>query len=190
MSAPDFWLNFASNSLATILGLIIGIPVAFWVERGLEKRRIQGQFKQAQARINDLLSRTLVQVTNAELRLKPLQNDDENIYLVYSFFGEVDLIESLHRELTNLEADWDLLLSIDIVISDFKALNSLLSVNREIFAIKMSGRISTMKEFSKKLDDEFYFRKTLTLDAINDFRKIMFEKYPGYAKRFQPSPSA
>ena len=100
MTAMDFWLSFASNSLATILGLIVGIPVGFWVERRLEKRRNQEQFTQMQARINDLLSRTLVQITNAELRLKPLQNDDENKYLVYAFFGEVDLIESLHRELT------------------------------------------------------------------------------------------
>jgi hypothetical protein len=190
MTAIDFWLNFASNSLATILGLMVGIPVGFWVERRLEKRRNQEQYTQVQARINDLLSRALVQITNAELRLKPLHNDDENKYLVYAFFGEVDLIESLHRELTNLEADWDLLLAIDIVISDFKALNSLLGVNREMFAIKMSGRVSTMKEFSKKFDDEYSFRKTLTLDAINDFRKIMFEKYPELAKRFQSSASA
>jgi hypothetical protein len=190
MTATDFWLNFASNSLATILGLIIGIPTALLIERLLEKWRNQEQFKQTQVRINDLLSRTLVQVTNAELRLKPLQNDDENKYMIYAFFGEVDLIESLHRELTNLEADWDLLLSIDIVISDLKSINSLLAVNRDIFAIKMGGRASTMKEFSNKLDDEFHYRKALTLDAINDFRKLMSEQYPGYVNRFQPSKSA
>jgi hypothetical protein len=190
MTATDFWLNFASNSLATILGLIIGIPMAFWIERRLEKRRSEQQSKQTQQKIEDLLGRTLVQVTNAELRLKLLQNDEEGKYLVYSFFPEIDVTESLHKELTNLEADWDLLLSIDIVISDFKSINSLSSINREIFSIKMSGRVSTLRDFSKKLDDEFNFRKTLTLDAIKDFRKLLFEKYPGFEKRFQASESA
>jgi hypothetical protein len=54
----------------------------------------------------------------------------------------------------------------------------------------MSGKIATTNSYTKKLDDEFFYRRTLTLDAINDFRKIMFEKYPSFEKRFQPSTRA
>ncbi len=190
MTSVEFWLNFASNSLATILGLIIGIPVAFWVERTLERRRNRDQLKQTLEKIDDLLGRILIQITNAELKLKSLENDDENKYLGYSFFSEIDVVESLHKELTKLEADWDLLLSVDIVISDFKSLNNLLAISWEVFSLKMSGKISAVNSYSKKLNDEFFFRKTITLDAINDFRKIMFEKYPSFEKRFQSSQRA
>lgn len=185
MTSTEFWLNFASNSLATILGLIIGIPIAFWIERTFEKRRNQTQLNQTLEKIDDLLGRMLIQITNAELKLRSLDDNNENKYLGYSFFTEIDLIESLHRELTKLEADWDLLLSVDIVISDFKSLNNLLAISWEIFSLTMSNKISTKNDNSKKLDDEFFFRRTITLDAINDFRKIMFEKYPSFEKRFQ-----
>jgi uncharacterized membrane-anchored protein YhcB (DUF1043 family) len=184
MTSSEFWLNFASNSLATILGLIIGIPIAFWIERALEKQRNKKQSLQNLEKIEDMLARALIQITNVELKLKALDNDVQHQYMIYSFFPEVELIETLHKELTELETNWDLLLSIDIVVSDFKSLNDLLAVNRELFSLKMGGKISTMSSYSKKLDDEFSFRKTIALDAIKDFRKIMFEKYPGFEKRF------
>lgn len=31
-----FWQNFLSNSLATIVGVILGIPAAFWINRQVE----------------------------------------------------------------------------------------------------------------------------------------------------------
>jgi len=34
----SFWQNFASNGLATLLGVAIGIPIALWINNLLEKQ--------------------------------------------------------------------------------------------------------------------------------------------------------
>jgi len=106
MTSSEFWLNFASNSLATIVGLIFGIPIAFWVERQIDNLRNRETKKQNVDKTEKLLTRVLIQVTNAELRLKAFHDIEEKPFLIFAYFQEVEVIESLHRELTLLETDW------------------------------------------------------------------------------------
>jgi hypothetical protein len=37
----SFWHNFGSDLLATLFGVIIGIPIAFWVNRRIEARTVR-----------------------------------------------------------------------------------------------------------------------------------------------------
>ncbi|MCK7526935.1 MAG: hypothetical protein MZV64_59700 [Ignavibacteriales bacterium] len=63
-----------------------------------------------------------------------------------------------------------------------------MSLNIEIFSIKMSGRVSTLRDFPINPMKSFNFRKNTT-DAIKNFRKLLFEKYPGFEKRLQAHPA-
>src|SRR3954447_23936497 len=39
MTGPEFWLDVPSNTIATIIGVGIGIPVGFWFEHRIERQR-------------------------------------------------------------------------------------------------------------------------------------------------------
>jgi ABC-type spermidine/putrescine transport system permease subunit I len=45
----SFWQNFVSNLLATIIGVALGIPVAFWINRRVgditEKKKERKYYK-------------------------------------------------------------------------------------------------------------------------------------------------
>lgn len=187
MTAADFWLNFASNLLATILGLIIGIPVAFCVERQIENLRNRETIKQNIDKTEKLLTRVLIQVANAESHLKAFHDIEEKPFLIYAYFQEVEVIESLHRELTLLETDWDVLLSVDMVISNLKSVNSLLSINRTVVAATEN---STISAYSEKFAGDLDYQMTLLSESIKDFRKLAFEKYSDFAERVLRSTSA
>src|SRR2546426_6977582 len=62
MTWPDFWWDVASNTIATALGVIAGLPAGFWLERLIDKRR---QHSDAQRRRADL--RTLVDVLGTSI---------------------------------------------------------------------------------------------------------------------------
>ena len=89
-----------------------------------------------------------------------------------------------------MDTDWDVLLSLDIVISSIKSLNGLLSVNRETFALTFENNEGTMRPYSEKFDGELNFQITLVSESIKDFRKLAFEKYSDLLKRFEAKPSA
>lgn len=185
MPLSEFSASFLSNFLSTILGLIIGIPVAFWIERKLENRRSSETRQQNIKKTESLLARVLVQVANADLRLKYSQNIEQKPFLIYLSFHEVEVIESLHKELTFLDADWDVLLSLDIVISSLKSLNGLLSINRETFALTFENKNPTMRPYSEKFGSELNFQITLVSESIKDYRKLTFEKYSDLMKHFE-----
>lgn len=190
MPQSEFWASFLSNFLSTILGLIIGIPVAFWIERKLENRRNLEFKKQNIEKAESLLARVLVQVANADLRLISSQNIEQKPFLIFLSFHEVEVIESLHKELTFLDTDWDVLLSLDIVISSLKSLNGLLSVNRETFGLTYENKNSAIQPFSEKFDGELNYQITLVSESIKDFRKSTFEKYSNLLKHFRANTSA
>ncbi|WKZ38635.1 MAG: hypothetical protein QY328_10245 [Anaerolineales bacterium] len=190
MTSSEFWLNFASNSLATILGLIIGIPVAFWVERQIDNLRNREAKKQNSEKTEKLLTRVLIQITNAELRLKTFYDIEQRPFWIYFSFQEVEVIKSLHRELASLEVDWDVLLSLDIVISSLKSLNGLLSVNRDTFALTLENKNPAMRLYSDKFEGEFNYQMTLVSESIKDFRKLSLEKYSDFVGRILKSTSA
>lgn len=178
----EFWLDFLSNSLATFLGLTIGIPIAFWVERKLELRRKSSKQKQNNEKIEDILDRVLIQVVNAEQKLHAM-HFSQHSYFLYVHFSEIEVIDTMRNELTELETDWDVLLTIDLMISHFKSLNHLLQVNRELFALKTQDKLLNMSEYSKKFDSEFFFLTAITSDAIASFRNFLFERYPNVKNR-------
>ena len=190
MNWLEFSSSFLSNFVSTILGLIIGIPIAFWIERKLENRRDSETRKQNIEKAESLLARVLVQVANADSRLKYSQNIEQKPFLIYLSFHEVEVIESLHKELTLLDTNWDVLLSLDIVISSLKSLNGLLSVNRETFALTFENENPTMRPYSEKFDSEINFQITLVSESIKDFRKFAFEKYGNLMRHFGADTSA
>ena len=36
MLTPEFWYNVLSNTIATIIGIVLGIPAALWINRRAE----------------------------------------------------------------------------------------------------------------------------------------------------------
>lgn len=190
MPLSEFCANFLSNFLSTILGLIIGIPIAFWIERKLENRRTSETRQQNIKKIEGLLARVLVQVANADSRLKYSQNIEQKLFLIYLSFHEVEVIEALHKELTLLDADWDVLLSLDLVISSLKSLNGLLSVNRETFALTFENKNPAMRPYFEKFDSGLNSQVTLVSESIKDFRKFAFEKYHDLMKHFEANSGA
>lgn len=190
MICSEFLLSFLSNFLSTILGLIIGIPIALLIERKLENKRNFEARKQNTEKTGNLLARVLVQVANADSRLKTFHNIEQRPFLIYFSFPEVEVIESLHNELTFLDTNWDVLLSLDIVISSIRSLNSLLSVNRETFALTFEKNNTAIRSYSEKFDSELNFQITLVSESIKDFRKLAFEKHSDLLKHFGASSSA
>jgi hypothetical protein len=143
--------------------------------------------KQNTDKTEKLLTRVLIQITNAELRLKTFHDIEEKPFLIYAYFQEVEVIESLHRELTLLETDWDVLLSIDMVISSLKSLNGLLSIHRSVVTEKKN---STISAYAEKFTGELDYQMTLVSESIKDFRKLALEKYNDFAERVLKSTSA
>lgn len=176
----EFWLDFGSNGLATLLGAIIGIPIAFYIERLLESSRYNKRKDLNLLRINNLLYRTMVQITNLNFAIENTEKFEDKNFLIFASFPEVEIIETLHKLLTDLEADWEILLALDIVISDTKTLISLLNIYKEIFSLIMSEKISNLGRYTLKFNDEIQFKRLLTVDAIEDFRKLVKERYPNY----------
>jgi hypothetical protein len=121
MTALEFWQDFLSNSLSTILGLIFGIPIAFWIERRLEKRREAKKQERNKERILAILERVLLQITNAESKLRTVDNVDQRARILYIYFSEIEVVDTMRDELTDLETDWDVLVSIDVIISNFRS---------------------------------------------------------------------
>ena len=97
----EFCLSFLSNFLSTGLGLIIGIPIAFYIERRLENKRNSETKEQNIKRTENLLARVLVQVANADSRLKYSQNIEQRPFLIYLYFHEVEVVKSLHKEINS-----------------------------------------------------------------------------------------
>ena len=174
----EFWLDFGSNGLATLLGAIIGIPIAFYIERLLESSRNNKRKALNLLRIYNLLKRTMVQIANLNSAIENTEKFEDKNFLIFASFPEVEVIESFHKLLTDLEADWEMLLALDIVISDTKTLISLLNIYKEIFSLIMSEKISNVGRYSLKFDDEIKYKRFLTVDAIKDFRKLVMERYP------------
>jgi hypothetical protein len=184
MFTCEFFLDFLSNSLATILGLVVGIPIAFYVDRRIKSKKIDEDEKEDCEKSEEILARVLLQITNAELKLNSLSNLAAKEYLINLFIPQVDVIESLHNELTELNANWEVLLSMDIVISDFRAMNNLLDVHRNLFNLMMEEKISSMSSYYREWEGEMNYLLTITIDGIKDFRKILFEHYPNVIDQF------
>ncbi|MGD0339934.1 MAG: hypothetical protein ABSB78_14230 [Bacteroidota bacterium] len=184
MTSQEFWSNFLSNSFATLLGVVIGIPIALWVERVLEKQRINKQSRLNLTKIEDLLTRVYFQNTNIEQKLSPLENDKQHQYMIYTFFPEVELLEIHQKELSKLETKEEMLLIIDIVIGNIKSLNNLLAVNRTLYSYRMNSRKSKISHISTALDEEFSQLKTRALDSIRSCNIILGNMYPGIARNF------
>lgn len=129
----------------------------------------------------------MLQITNAELKLRAFNDVDQRARMLYVYFSEIEVVDTMRDELTELETDWDVLVSIDIIISDFKSLNYLLGVNRELFSLKMQDKLSGMSQYSRKFEDELFYLTTITLEGIKDFRNFLFERYPGLEDRIGKS---
>ncbi|NPA72012.1 MAG: hypothetical protein GXO35_04210 [Gammaproteobacteria bacterium] len=175
---PDIAFRDAAmgNLFATVVGVGLGVPIALWVNREMEKR--QGRKQQEQ--IYAVLERVMVQVANAEEQIKFLdQIRHDKKRLIYQRLSQVDVITSLHRVLTNLHTDTETLMALDIVIADLNALNDFFEVNR-MHALSQAEEIRAFSFFPSDEGDELWARIVYAKEAIKDFRKSVKEKYPEF----------
>lgn len=168
------------NLFATIIGVWLGVPTALLLAKEVERR--QG-FKE-QEQIQSILKRVLVQVANADLKIEFLQQiEHDKKKLIYQRLSQVDIITALHGVLTNLHADKEMLLALDIVIADLNALNDFFEVSKmRIFS--QSEEVVVFPGFPSDEDGELWARIVYAKEAIKDFRESVKEKYPRFWSTF------
>ena len=148
-----FWQNFVSNSLATLLGVILGIPVAFlidrWVTQWQEKKEIIKESETLQQRkaqllqtLKDALQKNLDLVEQMERELKPetviFYNVDTQLLegtssLKYEVIDNLDLnrqLDSIRYELIHLHRKVELQLEIEF--SAYKAFGNYMERRKQL----------------------------------------------------------
>lgn len=186
MNIPcSFWWDLTSNLLATFIGAILGILTALCVNRKIEAKRKSDTLKQNLDRIEQILVRILVPISNLNSKIEwYFDNEQEEFFSLYlCSLTEVDVISSLHKEISDLGAKWDVLNSLDITVSQIKALNRLLDINRDVNGLLIGGRISKTDKFYLKMKDELKNQYMLVEESIKEFRKTVFAHYPKVLNR-------
>lgn len=170
------------NLFATIMGVGLGIPAALWIDRELEKTRKESQNDEQQTQISGILERVLLQVVNAEQQIRFLQQiqfDKDKVS--YHQLSQVDVISPLHGVLTNLEANTEMLLALDIVIADLRSINVFLNTLQ--LRILKNKEMPSLRSFPPSdIDSELGSRISFALESIKTFRGKVQMKYPLFWK--------
>jgi uncharacterized membrane protein len=140
-----FWQDFVSNSLATLLGALVGIPIALWLNRLLTRWQEHRKTSQEQAlahhRRNQLLqmlretlqkNRDLILRMEQELRSKTVifynvdtQLLDATSSVKYEVLDDLELshlLDSIRYDLLHLHRRVEL--QLEIAYSAFKAMDT------------------------------------------------------------------
>ena len=162
------------NLFATIISVGLGVPTALWLAQEAEKREDQKE----QEQIQTVLERVLVQVANAEQQIEFLSRIlHDKKRLMYQRLSQVEVITSLHRVLTNLQADKEMLLALDIVIADLSALNDFFKVSHVFSQHEEEVMVFGIPSEEGR---ELRARIVYAREAIKDFRESVKEKYPEF----------
>ena len=140
-----FWQNFVSNSLATVVGVVLGIPAALWINRwisNIEDQKERDRQKEIKAeRCKDLLrllrgalekNQKLLEQMEREIRPDYVifynvdtQLLDATSSLKYEIIENLELnqlLDSIRYELLHLHRKVDL--QLEITYSAFQAISS------------------------------------------------------------------
>jgi hypothetical protein len=148
-----FWQNFVSNSFATLLGVILGIPVAFFLDRKINQRQEQQEIAKQQEilsqqkaqllqTLKESLQKNLTLVEQMESELKPetviFYNVDTQLLegtssLKYEIIDDLDLnrqLDSIRYELLHLHRKVELQLEIEF--SAYKAMGNYTAKRKQL----------------------------------------------------------
>ncbi len=148
-----FWQNFVSNSLATLAGVVVGIPVALLIDRLVSKWQAKEEFNRqkeaAQRRkiqllqtLKDALQKNFALVEQIEKELSPeavifynvdLQLLEGTSSLKYELIDNLELnqqLDSIRYELIHLHRKIEL--QLDIEFSSYKAMGNYMAKRRQL----------------------------------------------------------
>jgi hypothetical protein len=167
-----FWQNFVSNSLATILGVVIGIPVAFFIDRLItqwqEKNEITKQKnaliqrkKQLLQLLSETLQKNLELVEQMESQVKPefviYYNVDTLLLestssIRYEIIDDLNLnrqIDSIRYELLHLHRKVEL--QLELSYREFKASGNFMTARTQLIGAIIAHIPRVKQEISNTL---------------------------------------
>ena len=80
MFTETFWLDSLSNLIATIIGIAIGLPIAFWLDRISRERNDKEKEKEIKRNLQKILSILLTELDENIFALRQLHSDVINFY--------------------------------------------------------------------------------------------------------------
>lgn len=169
-----FWQNFVSNSLATLLGVVVGIPVALFIDRLVnqwqakeeirkQKERLQQRKSQLLQTIKETLQKNLALVEQMEKELTPeaviFYNVDVQLLegtssLKYELIDNLELnrqLDSIRYELLHLHRKIEL--QLDIEFSTYKAMRNYIAKRTELVGAILAHLPRIKQEISSALSD-------------------------------------
>jgi len=121
-----FWQGVISNLIATLLGVVIGIPVALWVDRTLTRRRKKEDDNRAteveRARRAHLLQIIRNSLTKNDELLAEMLPYYEKLYIVW-FNVDSELLESTNSLKYELIQDLELVELLDNIRFDLSVIH-------------------------------------------------------------------
>lgn len=174
----SFWQGFVGNLLATIIGVAIGIPVAFWVNRRLEANTEKEKKKKILDILSSELNQTVVDIISLEYSL----GENENIVpLAFTMSDEVWRALSDGGELQWIK-DPELLLQLASVYAKIKYLKILSQqfMDAAIYKndVDKGLRVAIaeiLRQNIKELKEEILQANGLILKNNDSFMKSMYK---------------
>ena len=78
MFGQAFFSDFISNLLATIIGVILGLPLAFWLDRVVRSRNVKERENEKNERVNKILSLLELELEENENAINRFHEDISN----------------------------------------------------------------------------------------------------------------
>jgi len=148
-----FWQDFVSNGLATLLGALVGIPIALWIDRSISRRQEAEEASKKQAivaqrrnqflrMLRESLRKNLALVEQMERQLQPetvifynvdIQLLESTGSIKYEIVDDLDLnrrLDSIRYELGHLHRKVELQLEIEY--SSYKAMGNYMTRRTEL----------------------------------------------------------
>jgi len=99
----SFWQNFASNSMATVIGVALGIPTALWINRFVEKQTTKERVEKIIRLLKDELSYNEIEFERWDGQLERVVNEigiisselRVELWQAYSDGGELEWIKDV-----------------------------------------------------------------------------------------------
>lgn len=150
----DFWRSFTSETLATFLGAIFGIPAGLWLERWRARATLQERRRQLLVLLGEALEKNRGLVEQMQREVKPdrviFYNVDITVFdatasLKFELISNPDLntlLERIRYELQHLHRKVNL--QLEITYSTFRAMGDYPQVRAEIIKA-ISAHIDPIK---------------------------------------------
>jgi F0F1-type ATP synthase membrane subunit c/vacuolar-type H+-ATPase subunit K len=184
-SQSDFWTNFVASLLATLAGIILGIPVGFALDR-----RMQSIAREAQVRKDrqhqQQLTKTILNAVHRELR----ENLDSLLAIQHELPDRVvhlNLVVSSWQTASGIALEtvqnFNLIQSIAKIYADFDIIRRDLAAQFEMqFSVMVA--MDTYEELRRSLVIETIRRIEIAVPAV----KVVLLNIDGYLSELQTAP--